>query len=49
MSCRLSGHRLHSCDYANEQLQREGTGELIVVNEATGESMNLSWMKAKAG
>lgn len=34
---------------ANEQLQREDMGELIVVNEATGEHTNLSLMKAKAG
>jgi uncharacterized protein YuzE len=34
---------------ANEQLQREDMGELIVVNEATGESMNLPLMKAAAG
>jgi uncharacterized protein YuzE len=34
---------------ANEQLQREDMGELIVVNEATGESMNLPLMRTKAG
>ncbi len=31
---------------ANEQLQREDMGELIVVNEATGESTNLPLTKA---
>jgi uncharacterized protein YuzE len=34
---------------ANEQLQREDMGELIVVNEATGEHTNLPLMKAKTG
>jgi uncharacterized protein YuzE len=34
---------------ANEQLQREDMGELIVVNEATGESMNLPLTRSKAG
>lgn len=34
---------------ANEQLQREDMGELIVVNEATGEHTNLPLTKAKAG
>lgn len=34
---------------ANEQLQREDMGELIVVNEATGESMNLPLARSKAG
>jgi uncharacterized protein YuzE len=31
---------------ANEQSQREDMGELIVVNEATGEHTNLPLMKA---
>jgi uncharacterized protein YuzE len=34
---------------ANEQLQREDMGELIVINEATGESTNLPLMRTKAG
>ncbi len=34
---------------ANEQLQREDMGELIVVNEATGEHTNLPLMKSKSG
>lgn len=34
---------------ANEQLQREDMGELVIVNEATGESTNLSLMRTKAG
>ncbi|HNS23024.1 MAG TPA: hypothetical protein PKH24_21175 [Sedimentisphaerales bacterium] len=34
---------------ANEQLQREDMGELIVVNEATGEHTNLSLMRTKTG
>lgn len=33
---------------ANEQLQREDMGDLIVVNEATGECTNLPLMKTKA-
>lgn len=32
---------------ANEQLQREDMGELIVVNEATGEHTNLPLMRTK--
>ncbi|MBM4024591.1 MAG: DUF2283 domain-containing protein [Planctomycetes bacterium] len=32
---------------ANEQLQREDMGELIVVNEATGEHTNLPLTKAQ--
>jgi uncharacterized protein YuzE len=32
---------------ANEQLQRENTGELVVVNEATGEHTNLPLSKPK--
>ncbi len=34
---------------ANEQLQREDMGELIIINEATGESTNLPLMRTKAG
>jgi len=34
---------------ANEQLQREDMGELVIVNEATGESTNLPLMGTKAG
>jgi len=34
---------------ANEQLQREDMGELVIVNEATGESTNLPLMRTKAG
>ena len=34
---------------ANEQLQREDMGELIVVNEATGESTKLALAKNKTG
>jgi uncharacterized protein YuzE len=34
---------------ANEQLQREDIGELIVVNEATGESTKLALAKNKTG
>jgi uncharacterized protein YuzE len=34
---------------ANEQLQREDMGELVVVNEATGEHANLPLAKAKTG
>ncbi len=34
---------------ANEQLQRDDMGELIVINEATGEHTNLPLMKAKRG
>jgi len=34
---------------ANEQLQREDMGDLIVVNEATGESTNLPLMKSTTG
>jgi len=33
---------------ANEQLQREDMGELVIVNEATGESTNLPLMGTKA-
>lgn len=33
---------------ANEQLQREGMGELIVINEATGEHTELPLIKDKA-
>ena len=32
---------------ANEQLQREDMGELIVINEATGQHTNLPLIKAK--
>lgn len=49
MNYRLSGHRSPNYDLPHGQLQREDMGELIVVNEATGESTNLSLMKAKAG
>jgi len=34
---------------ANEQLQREDRGELVVVNEATGEHTNLPLTRAKIG
>jgi uncharacterized protein YuzE len=34
---------------ANEQLQREDMGELVVVNEATGEHTNLPLAKTKTG
>ena len=34
---------------ANDQLQRQDMGELVVVNEATGEHTNLPLMKTKAG
>ncbi|HNS22039.1 MAG TPA: DUF2283 domain-containing protein [Sedimentisphaerales bacterium] len=34
---------------ANEQLQREDMGALIIINEATGESTNLPLMRTKAG
>lgn len=34
---------------ANEQLQREDMGELIIINEATGESTNLPLMRTKTG
>ena len=34
---------------ANEQLQREDMGELIVINEATGESTKLALAKSKTG
>ncbi|OHB61801.1 MAG: hypothetical protein A2Y76_08085 [Planctomycetes bacterium RBG_13_60_9] len=34
---------------ANEQLQREDIGELVVINEATGEHTNLPLMRAKTG
>jgi hypothetical protein len=34
---------------SNEQLQREDMGELVVVNEATGEHTNLPLTKAKTG
>ncbi len=34
---------------ANEQLQREDMGELVVVNEATGEHTNLPLAKDKTG
>lgn len=34
---------------ANEQLQREDMGELIVINEATGEHTELPLMKNKRG
>jgi len=34
---------------ANEQLQREDMGELIVVNEATGEQTELPLIKKKTG
>lgn len=34
---------------ANEQLQREDMGELVVVNEATGEHTNLPLTRAKTG
>jgi uncharacterized protein YuzE len=33
---------------ANEQLHREDMGNLIVVNEATGESANLPLIRTKA-
>ena len=48
-NCRLSGRRSPGCDFANEQLQREDMGELIVVNEATGEHTNLPLMRTKTG
>ncbi len=32
---------------ANEQLQREDMGELVVINEATGEHTNLPLIKSK--
>jgi len=34
---------------ANEQLQREDMGELIVINEATGEHTKLPLIKDKTG
>ncbi|MBM4023798.1 MAG: DUF2283 domain-containing protein [Planctomycetes bacterium] len=34
---------------ANEQLQRDDLGELVVVNEATGEHANLPLAKAQTG
>jgi len=34
---------------ANEQLQREDMGELIVINEATGEHTELPLIKKKSG
>jgi uncharacterized protein YuzE len=34
---------------ANEQLQREDMGELIVVNEATGKHTELSLIEKKTG
>ena len=34
---------------ANEQLQREDMGELIVINEATGEHTELPLIKNKSG
>jgi uncharacterized protein YuzE len=34
---------------ANEQLQREDTGDLIVINEATGEQIELPLIKKKTG
>ncbi len=34
---------------ANEQLQREDMGEIVVVNEETGEHTNLPLTKAKTG
>jgi uncharacterized protein YuzE len=34
---------------ANEQLQREDMGELIVINEATGEHTELPLIKDKTG
>ena len=34
---------------ANEQLQREDMGELIVINEATGEHTKLTLIKSKSG
>jgi len=34
---------------ANEQLQREDMGELIVINEATGEHTELPLIKNKRG
>jgi uncharacterized protein YuzE len=34
---------------ANEQLQREDMGELIVINEATGEHTELPLIKNKKG
>jgi len=34
---------------ANEQLQREGMGELVVINEATGEHTELPLTKGKTG
>jgi len=34
---------------ANEQLQQEDMGELVVINEATGEHTNLPLTKAKTG
>jgi len=34
---------------ANEQLRREDTTELVVINEATGEHTKLPLIKAKTG
>jgi len=34
---------------ANEQLQREDMGDLIVINEATGEQTELQLIKKKTG
>jgi len=34
---------------ANEQLQREDRGELVVINEATGEHTELPLIKTKPG
>ena len=34
---------------ANEQLQREDMGELIVINEETGERTKLALVKSKTG
>jgi len=34
---------------ANEQLQREDMGELIIINEATGEHTELPLIKRKSG
>lgn len=34
---------------ANEQLQREDMGELVIINEATGEHTKLPFIKKKMG
>ena len=34
---------------ANEQLQREDMGELVIINEATGEHTELPLIKKKTG